>query len=465
MKLLKSIAPYASVFGLALLVRLVYNLTVARGYIPIYDAALYHLLAQNLVQRHCYCLSGSVPDISRPPLWPFLLAIVYTFVGVNAWYGQLFYCLLGSATCVLIALFAREFFSRRLAFLTGVIAALYCGLFLYDGWLYTEALYVFLLTCFAYTLVRLQKSLPLVHQFAAVRGLAGFWLRYRWAILSGLSLGLIALTRPNGAGFFALLLIWGIFLVRRYTLPWLLVGKHLLLIVGLASAFLLPWAYRNYQVSSHFILVSIGMGEVLSGSYNDIVVSGDPGVRGFWRPPPHSLNHDYPTYTTANDAADTARALTWIRSHISSLPYLFGLHFLNMWTPYTYSHGLPMEEFPERLSSKLLGILIPVMSFPVFFAAAGGLLVTWKRYRSEFVVIYLVLAFTILENLAFYGDMRFRAPVEPLLVLLIGALLSWLARVWPAGSRRLRARLPSEGQRTPDRAGTPDSDQQSTIVV
>jgi hypothetical protein len=41
-------------------------------------------------------------------------------------------------------------------------------------------------------------------------------------------------------------------------------------------------------------------------------------------------------------------------------------------------------------------------------------------------VVYLTLAMTILMNVISYGDMRFRAPIEPLLVLLAGGFVWWL---------------------------------------
>jgi len=37
-----------------------------------------------------------------------------------------------------------------------------------------------------------------------------------------------------------------------------------------------------------------------------------------------------------------------------------------------------------------------------------------------------MLAFTVAQNIAFYANMRFRAPIEPLLVLLVGGTLWWL---------------------------------------
>src|SRR5579863_7335793 len=139
MKRLQTYAPATGVFALALLVRITYNLTVGRNYIPTFDAALYDTLGRQLVGSGCFCLYGHYPSVSRPPLWPFILAFIYAFAGKEEFYGRFFYCFLGSGTCTLIYLFSRDLFGRKIALLSGILAAIYPCLFIYDGWLYTES--------------------------------------------------------------------------------------------------------------------------------------------------------------------------------------------------------------------------------------------------------------------------------------------------------------------------------------
>ncbi|MEO7019869.1 MAG: hypothetical protein ABI234_06935 [Ktedonobacteraceae bacterium] len=433
MKRLKTYIPVLSVFCLALLVRVIYNVTVAQGYYPRYDAFLYYKIAGNMLTEHCYCYHGAVSTVSRSPLWSFIMAGIYAIVGWNAnvvsggnpLYPRLFYCFLGSGTCILIYLFARDLFGRRIGLVAGLIAAVYTGLFLYDGWLFTESLYTFLLTFFAYALYRLQISLPLYKQCENMRGLKGFWRRYTWSIVSGIVLGLMTLARPNGVGFLVLLIIWAVFVVRAYAVPWRVVAKNTMLLTCLAACLVAPWTIRNYRVSHSFVLVATGIGEVLLGSYNDGVLHGS----AMWNPPKGSMIHDEIAYTPQRDAADTARAITWMRSHPAGVVYLMGQHLINMWKPLSYTFelsALPMGEFPNRLTSRILVLLIPIETWPIFAMAAVGLFVTLKRRWKQLVGVYLVLAFTIAENVLFYSNMRFRAPIEPLLVLLAGGALWWL---------------------------------------
>jgi hypothetical protein len=85
------------------------------------------------------------------------------------------------------------------------------------------------------------------------------------------------------------------------------------------------------------------------------------------------------------------------------------------------------------------------MSYVVFLLAALGLVVTWRRKWRYLLPVYLTIGLTILENVAFYGSPRFRAPIEPLLVVLVGGSLWWASGVYRE-MRMQRARLqpPSE---------------------
>jgi 4-amino-4-deoxy-L-arabinose transferase-like glycosyltransferase len=419
--------PAITVGVLALLIRLLYNLTVARHYYAKYDAALYNHIAYNIVSHHCFCIYSNQPALSRPPLWPFILSIFYLLPpqpnpqlldsGAQVFYGRLLYCFLGSFTCILIYLLARDLFGTRIAFITGVIAALYPGLFIYDGWLYTESLYTFLVTAFIYSLYRLQRTA-----------------QRRWIILSGLLLGLETLTRPNGAVFFGMLLCWSLAVILANILSWQTVVKSTLGITCIAVVLILPWTYRNYQVSHAFVPVSIGEGEVLLGAYNDTVLRG---TTGWWtspryitpRPnvPPMVLkNHDAVGYTPEDDKIATDYALHWIQAHWRDIPRMISYHWNSMWSSYTPDNNLPYKEYPDQLSSQVVEYMMLLIAPLIFLLATFGLLVTWQRFRKQLLIIYFVIALTIAQNLVYYGSMRFRAPIEPLLVLLAGGALWWI---------------------------------------
>ncbi|MGO8950893.1 MAG: ArnT family glycosyltransferase [Ktedonobacterales bacterium] len=455
----KYFAP-TGIFFLALLVRLIYNLTCAAHYIAIDDANLYNRIAYNIVYQHCFCIDSNHPEISRAPLWPLILSLFYRVTprpslqllrfDVQVVYGRFFLCFVGSLTCVLVYLLARDLFGRRIALITGSFAAIYSGLFIYDGWLYSESLYTFLLTAFVYSLYRLQRTAE-----------------WRWVICCGLLLGLVNLTRPNGPLLFGMLLLWAIAVALARDLPWQTVVKSTLAIAGIAALLMAPWTYRNYEVTQAFVPVAIGTGDVLLGAYNDSVLRGTTGL---WVGPSSItprpdvpevvlLGKDKPQYTVDDDQIATDYAVHWIALHWSAMPRLIGYHLLNMWLPFTsIEHAFPFREFPSLRSSQVVWYMTLLMPIPVFLLALLGLLATWRYRKKQLIIVYIVIVLTIVENLAFWGDMRFRAPIEPLLVLLAGGAL-WAAvqmpslwsQLWLRGSRWLfslpiRHYNPDDGQ-------------------
>jgi 4-amino-4-deoxy-L-arabinose transferase-like glycosyltransferase len=343
---------------------------------------------------------------------------------------------------------AKDFFGKRIALITGLIAALYVGLFVWTGWLYTETLYTFCLTGLVFSLSRLQRNILPGGLGVEKPHMRPFLSKWRWTVASGIFLGLVLLARPTGSILIGMLGLWTLLLIAGKILPWRPLVKNVLLVLLIALVINLPWLSRGYLVSQTIFPPS-SVGTTLQGSYNDAVFQGKDVTRGMVLGPHGSLNPDFQHYTKADEQKDTTRAFNWMRTHVSGTFTLLGLHVQNMWTPYLYGFGLPFEEFPDRISSKIMFSLIPVMSIPIFLLAALGLVVTWKRRRKQLLLVYLVIALAVLQNMAFYGSPRFRAPIEPLVVLLVGGALWWSlcdeAGMWRHFGRRNRKKSLAEG--------------------
>ena len=125
MKRLQLYLPALGIFCLALLVRIVYNLTVARNYVAGYDSQAYEKIAVHMLQEHCFCLDPHLPTAGWVPVWPGVIAIVYALAGPRNFFVRLFLCFIGSGTCALVYLWAKGIFSKRIALVAGIIAALY----------------------------------------------------------------------------------------------------------------------------------------------------------------------------------------------------------------------------------------------------------------------------------------------------------------------------------------------------
>ena len=200
-----------------------------------------------------------------------------------------------------------------------------------------------------------------------------------------------------------------------------------------------PWTVRNYVVSHSFVLVATGDGTVLRGAYNDYVLT-IPAVLGGWYSPAYavkksaqtqSIDHCSAPCEVVSQAAETGQAIQWIKNHPYDMPILMVLHVKSFFTPYTNEADMPLARFDNQLSTKIVARMAKTVPFLIFAAAGLGLVVTRKRYWKELLFAYLVILGTLGEILVFYGNSRFRTPIEPLLLLLGAGALWWLTEAHP----------------------------------
>ena len=411
--------PLIVVFCVALTVRVAYNFTVAAGYFPLHDSLTYQNIAFHLVQEHCYCLYSHLPTVDRAPLWPFVIAVIDLLIGPQDILVRLVLCLVGSGTCVLLYLFAKDLFGERIGIFAGIVGAIYPFLYVYDGLLYAESLYTFLLLAFCYTLFRIQRA-P----------------RLSLIIVSGVLLGLLSLTRPNGIALLGLFVLWVGVMYRIKVLSRRTVLQSVLVVSLLSLIFIAPWTLRNYKVTHTFVPVAVGDGKVMLGAYN--YETADPVYQhgyyaGVWIIPSEStpwIAEKFPKdcakacEVTRDNAYKTA-ALQWIESHISSIPFLLGQHFMNTWEVIPQEADLATNRFPDRDSSRFVITMMETITPIVFALALLGIVVTSERWR-ELLFIYLMILLTLAQNIVFYGIPRFRAPIEPMLILLASGAVWWL---------------------------------------
>lgn len=418
----KPLVPAISVFCLALLVRVIYSFTVAGTYFPLYDSLQYQTIGINFVTQHCFCLHPGVTTVYRAPLWPVILGGFSLFFGHSDLPGRLFLSVLDAGTCLLIYLFARDLFGRRFGLIAGLVAVIYPDLFIYTGWLYSEALFTFLLFALCYGLYRIQCT----------RG-EKKWL---WPVC-GLLLGLLSLTRPNGILVIGLFLLWAAILAWRKMLSRTATTRGALLATLLALVIIAPWTVRNYVDSHSFIPVATGDGTVMLGAYNNVVL--DPTLNyaewlGTWRNPLISVPqvaNQFPkincpaTCEVTREATYNQAAWQWIQAHPRQTLQLYMLHFINMWRPDAIEADLPVYRFPNAPLSSFVLSMMRTMPIPVLLLAAFGMVVTFFRWR-ELLFLYMMMGMTYALAIYFYGIPRFRNPIEPMLILLATGALWWV---------------------------------------
>src|SRR5579862_5888117 len=458
------------IFLLALGLRVFYNLTVARNYVPIHDAADYNAMAIHLLNEGCLCITPHVPTTVRPPLFPLFLAGVYLLTGADPLHARLALSVVGAGTCVLTALIAREVAGGRAGLLAGLIAATYPQLFIWDAWLYSESLAIFFFA--ACCLIALRLTRPLFDTLTTLAScppppvgegeprpkqqpetqrsdvvndhplngpaLALANLRrdgWRW-LAAGVLFGLAALARPNGV--YALLALIGylcLIALARRDLWRALRAKPLvfaqrfwrdrllqqtawraaLLLVGCALA-LAPWVARNAVVTGGaFVPFTTVDGIVIAGSYNDIAYR-DPYYAGEWVNPNLVPAYAptvarYPAVCDARCEVSRDHALTqlgehWALTHVADFPLLVYRRMKALWRA-----ASPVDEEGMPMW-RTFAALYPTLVILLAFVGLG--MAALRRWRQALIPA-LFIAVVTLGAAVFYGTPRMRAPMEPML--------------------------------------------------
>jgi len=416
----------AVVFYLALIVRLLYNMTVARSYVALYDAAQYERIALHLLNEHCFCDYSHIPTIERGPAWPVAIAALYFFFGPQNLYVRFFLSCVGSGTCLLLYYFARDLFqSKRYGLLAGCIGACYPGLFIYDGWLYAESLYMFLFLLGVYALYRLQSTMQL-----------------RWVVVCGIALGLALLTRSNEIIVVGMLISWALITMFYRILPKIKSIYFIVFIAIIAILVIFPWSVRNYLVSHKIVPIATGGDVVLAGAYNDAVFDTPTlGNIGMWvtpqliRPP---VKYHSPCLGTCSNLWGERpelekSAIQWITTHLTRLPELWLLHFWNIWAP-GVPDGVPAFDQPGTSAyffSYLIRLLVRRLPGVVILLSCCGMITFWRTNWRNMLPVMLAIGWTVVQCILLYGSIRFRGPIEPMLVLLTTAALYWGWSVTP----------------------------------
>jgi hypothetical protein len=130
-----------------------------------------------------------------------------------------------------------------------------------------------------------------------------------------------------------------------------------------------------------------------------------------------------------------------------------------MWQPDTYESDLPTVRFPQQQSTQFVLRMMKTWPIYLFIFATLGLAVTLWRWR-ELLFIYFMIILTIAQNIIYYGIPRFRAPIEPMLILLAAGFIWWLTNKENGTLRWMIDKIRNKGQ-----TSTNTRDQSESAIV
>jgi 4-amino-4-deoxy-L-arabinose transferase-like glycosyltransferase len=393
-----SVAKYrvtlVAVFCVALALRIgAASAFVGLGSPPSFSAAPdqldYEGLAYNLSVGAGYVIAAGTPTAQRAPGTSFALLPVYELVGRSFVWGRIWFCLLSALTCVATAWVAKQCFGPVTAIIAAAWLACYPGHFYYAMHFVSEVPYgLWLVMACGFSLRALASTGKGATLFDAAAGL--LW-------------GLAVLTRPQML--FILPVVAATLIVSRRGVSgstW----SHAIAQVIVMGLVILPWVVRNEIVVGKANVSTLG-GETFWGAHNEVVLR-DPALRGSWvRPTDLSdARHPLPSGNEVErEAAAWKYGLDFVGHHWRSMPGLVGMKMVRLLSPF--------ETTPNR---------------PVFWSFAVSWLVTapwvgagiWLSVKARSrpgLVLLAPVAATLAVTLVFYGSIRFRDSMIPILVV------------------------------------------------
>jgi 4-amino-4-deoxy-L-arabinose transferase-like glycosyltransferase len=417
------------------------------SYAPAGDAGSYLALASGVAHEGDYSTRGGAgasrgPTAYFPPGFPYLLAAVDLIDGHRTPRGgavepaRLAQAALGTATVALVGLVAFEAFGLAIGLAALAIAAVYPVLIELSGTVYAENLLMALILAAIWAALRARRSdRP-----------------YPWVLAAGLLTGLATLTHQNGI-VVLLALLPAVWAIRRAPL----------LLIAMAVLTIAPWTVRNAIVMNRFIPVSDETGLTLAGTYNP-TSAHDKQIPYRWHdyksiPAFASLRREAPNLIEPQVDSKYRRAAFHYIGHHPLSPLAVAYHntrrLLELegsfaWRASTYNIGVPR-------STARVGVigfwLVLVLAAVGAFTAAARRAPRWLWITP--LLLYLSVVFVNAET------PRFRAPIDPFLIMLAGCALA-------TAFARARARLVARSDRGApvgrDELGAPAAGSLSQLV-
>ena len=416
-----STGPGWAIFGIALASRVGYVLAAAGFHPQPYSDSLdYDQIAWNLARGLGFSLgeSGSLyPTAFRPPLVPWLTSLLYRSMGHHYLGALLLQAVIGALVAVLLMALGSAMFGGAVGRLAGWLAAFHPLLVFFSGYLLTETAFC------AALLAALLASVSWVKTPRPGR-----------AFGAGMLWGLATLARPPALLVPALIAMWA---WRPLGLT-IRSGDRIRQLAALALGVSLvvgPWTIRNAVVLHAFIPVTTGGGRALLDSNNDVIWS-DPARRG------GATNvYGIEPYASAFrghsesecDAIAGGLALDFLRRHASEWPAMVWAKFTRFWRLSAEGGGTGNWQREGSPLAVLRGWLDPLRlwSLPFLPLACWGLVRSLRGPRRWFQSApALLIAYFMLNALVFWGSLRTRVPIEPMVTLLAAIGLDDLRRRW-----------------------------------
>ena len=406
---LNSLWPYAAIFLLALVLRLIYLaeildqpiITILLGDAESYDAWAREILQKGWIGERTFY---------QAPFYPYFLALIYTLGSQDFILVRLVQLIVGAISCVLLARAGSYFFERKSGLLAGALLALYPPALFFDLLIQKAVLGMFFMCALLYLMGKA------AHGQELDKVQPGVWL------LMGFVLACFGLVRENALILIPVVGIWLVCHFRKSGWQRITI-QGLFLFIGLAIVFS-PVTLRNYVVGGEFVLTTSQLG-------SNFYIGNSKNADGFYRP--LIWNHSDWKFerTDAQTLAekDLGRKLTpnevsnyWLEKTLAQIRQdparwlrLMGRKWLLTWNALEISDSESI--YVHYHYSRLLNILGTIFNFGILCPLAiVGVFLTWRDRKQLWGLYGVWLCFAASVALFFVFD-RYRHPMSAVMLL------------------------------------------------
>jgi 4-amino-4-deoxy-L-arabinose transferase-like glycosyltransferase len=411
------------VVGLALTLRLAWVLTVDTNVDEFADPQWYYVTAKNVADGHGLTINvplggpqrylagpGGYEAVRWPPGYSLTLGGFFRVFGVGLTTAKVVNALAGTATVGLTFLLALRLFGRPVAVVAGVLMAVYPAHIVWSSVLYSDVVFALPFTA-AVVIAVWSGSRPSIMGAAAI----------------GLVLGYAAIIRPQA-----------VMVLIAVAVMWLLVvpsRKRALLLGGVAASGVVLWlvpimAWNTARTGEPTFIsrnfgynLRIGHAPYSTGRYLLPTDLWQPGVTEIR---PGAL---------PDEGIATRRAIKYALTHPAreaelsarKVYYLFTTDSDSVAWASNFSYT-PI--WGSRANTDRLGNIADLSAYIVLLLAFASVPRTFSLKR-ELGFIWLVLALWVAVHIAFFGEPRYRLPIQPILMTFAAVALYELYGLLP----------------------------------
>ena len=311
---------------------------------------------------------------------------------------------LGTLLVLFIALLGTALFDRRTGLLAGLVAALYPTFVAFSNFIWSETLFLLLLTAALWSAVCVERTR-----------------RFAWVVVSGLLFGAAGLTREVAILIAGGVAVWWVTTARAEREAGgesvKRAGLQAVLMLSLAAACILPWTWRNYRLLGRFVPVS-------SVSWMAIR-QGNTFAKDDWTRPPlgRARNFVKEYYADPDEAGRIDRARAEALELIRAEQPTWALKKLVRNTAMLFNPDsflfkkISRGAYPSAGLGAVRAVLVASVLSYVAVVVAGVIGIAGARGRGRRMLALGVAGIVVALHLLALASPRYRLPILPLLIV------------------------------------------------